>query len=45
VRGTPAIERLLEITGAENQLGLVDDPADLVPPPLEPWVRQRSPSQ
>ena len=35
VRGTPAIERLLKITGAEDQLVLVDDPADLVPPPLE----------
>jgi stage II sporulation protein AA (anti-sigma F factor antagonist) len=45
VRGTAAVERLLEITGARDQLVLVDDPADLVPPLLEPWASQRSPSQ
>jgi stage II sporulation protein AA (anti-sigma F factor antagonist) len=36
VRGNPAIDRLLEITGAAQQLVLVDDPADLVPPLLDP---------
>jgi anti-anti-sigma factor len=34
VRGTPAIERVLEMTGVKDQLVLVDDPDDLVPPPL-----------
>ena len=34
VRGTPAIERLLEMTGVKDHLVLVDDPDDLVPPPL-----------
>ena len=34
VRGTPAIERLLELTGVKDQLVLVDDPDDLVPPPM-----------
>jgi anti-anti-sigma factor len=33
VRGTEAIQRVLELTGVEEQLVLVDDPADLVPPP------------
>lgn len=33
VRGTDAIHRVLELTGVEEQLVLVDDPADLVPPP------------
>ena len=35
VRGTPAIQRVLEVSGVEHMLVLVDDPADLVPPPLE----------
>ena len=35
VRGTPAIDRLLELTGVEDVLVLVDDPDDLVPPPLD----------
>ena len=34
VRGTPTIERLLEMTGVKDELVLVDDPDDLVPPPL-----------
>lgn len=34
VRGTPAIERLLKLTGVEEQLVLVDDPDDLAPPML-----------
>jgi anti-anti-sigma regulatory factor len=34
VRGTAAIERLLELTGIKDHLVLVDDPDDLVPPPL-----------
>jgi anti-sigma B factor antagonist len=33
VRGTDAIQRVLELTGVEGQLVLVDDPEDLVPPP------------
>ena len=33
VRGTRAINRLLELTGVEDLLVLVDDPDDLVPPP------------
>ena len=33
VRGTDAIHRVLELTGVQDQLVLVDDPADLVPPP------------
>ena len=33
VRGTDAIERLLELTGVKDHLVLVDDPDDLVPPP------------
>ena len=32
VRGTPAIERALELTGVAEHLVLVDDPDDLVPP-------------
>ena len=35
VRGTDAIQRVLELTGVEHTLVLVDDPADLVPPPLD----------
>ena len=34
VRGTDAIERLLELTGVKDHLVLVDDPDDLVPPPV-----------
>ena len=33
VRGTRAIDRLLQLTGVEDLLVLVDDPDDLVPPP------------
>jgi anti-anti-sigma factor len=33
VRGTEAIQRVLRLTGVEDQLVLVDDPDDLVPPP------------
>jgi len=32
VRGTPAIERALELTGVGEHLVLVDDPDDLAPP-------------
>jgi hypothetical protein len=35
VRGTPTIERLLKVTGVEDGLVLVDDPDDLVPPPVK----------
>jgi anti-anti-sigma factor len=38
VRGSPAIERLLALTGVGGQLVLVDDPQDLAPPP---YVAQR----
>ena len=34
VRGTAAIQRVLELTGVGEMLVLVDDPDDLVPPPL-----------
>lgn len=34
VRGTPTIDRLLKLTGVEELLVLVDDPDDLVPPPV-----------
>ena len=34
VRGTDAIQRLLKLTGVEEMLVLVDDPDDLVPPPV-----------
>ena len=34
VRGTAAIQRVLELTRVEEMLVLVDDPDDLVPPPL-----------
>jgi len=34
VRGTGAINRLLKLTGVEDRLVLVDDPDDLVAPPL-----------
>lgn len=36
VRGTDAIQRLLELTGVGEMLVLVDDPDDLVPPPDVP---------
>jgi anti-anti-sigma factor len=32
VRGSDAIHRVLKLTGVEELLVLVDDPADLVPP-------------
>ena len=34
VRGTAAINRVLELTGVDDVLVLVDDPDDLVPPPV-----------
>ena len=34
VRGTAAIQRVLELTGVEEMLVVVDDPYDLVPPPV-----------
>jgi anti-anti-sigma factor len=34
VRGTDAIERLLDVTGVKDHLVLVNDPDDLVPPPV-----------
>jgi anti-anti-sigma factor len=34
VRGTAAIQRVLELTRVEEILVLVDDPDDLVPPPV-----------
>jgi len=34
VRGTDAIQRVLKLTGVEDMLVLVDDPDDLVPPPV-----------
>jgi anti-sigma B factor antagonist len=34
VRGTAEINRLLELTGVEDLLVLVDDPDDLVAPPI-----------
>ena len=34
VRGTDAIQRVLELTGVDDMLVLVDDPDDLVPPPV-----------
>jgi anti-anti-sigma factor len=34
VRGTDAITRLLKLTGVEELLVIVDDPDDLVPPPV-----------
>jgi hypothetical protein len=36
VRGTDAIQRASELTGVDDLLVLVDDPEDLVPPPLTP---------
>ncbi len=34
VSDTPAINRVLRLTGVDEHLVLVDDPDDLVPPPL-----------
>ncbi len=34
VRGTAAIQRVLELTRVDEMLVLVDDPDDLVPPPV-----------
>jgi anti-anti-sigma factor len=34
VRGTAAIQRVLELTRVEEMMVLVDDPDDLVPPPV-----------
>ena len=34
VRGTDQIQRVLRLTGVEETLVLVDDPEDLVPPPV-----------
>lgn len=34
VRGSDAIQRLLELSGVGEMLVLVDDPADLAPPSL-----------
>ena len=34
VRGTDQIQRVLELTGVEEMLVLVDDPEDLVPLPV-----------
>jgi anti-sigma B factor antagonist len=34
VRGTDEIQRVLKLTGVEDLFVLVDDPDDLVPPPL-----------
>jgi anti-anti-sigma factor len=36
VRGNDAIQRLLELTAADELLVLVDDPDDLAPPPSSP---------
>jgi anti-anti-sigma factor len=36
IRGTAPIQRLLDLTGVEEQLVLVDDPDDLAPPV---WTR------
>ena len=35
IRGTPAIQRILELTRVDETLVLVDDPDDLVPLPLQ----------
>jgi anti-sigma B factor antagonist len=47
VRGSDAIQRVLELTGVQEQLVLVDDPDDLVPPPSPadtPSARAEPPS-
>ena len=36
VRGTDLVQRVLKLTGVQDQLILVDDPDDLVPPPTPP---------
>jgi anti-sigma B factor antagonist len=41
VRGTEAIDRVLELTGVQDQLVLVDDPDDLVPAPAETRAASR----
>lgn len=43
VRGTKAIDRILELTGVHEQLVLVDDPDDLVPPPADEATPGRRP--
>jgi anti-anti-sigma regulatory factor len=35
IRGTPAIQRVLELSGVDESLVLVDDPDDLIPLPLD----------
>jgi anti-anti-sigma factor len=35
IRGPPAIQRVLELTGVDESLVLVDDPDDLIPLPLD----------
>ena len=39
VRGTDAIQRVLGLTGVDDLLVLVDDPEDLMPPPLTPLMQ------
>jgi hypothetical protein len=39
-----AIQRASELTGADDLLVLVDDPEDLMPPPLTPGCRPSSPA-
>ena len=41
VRGTDAIQRVLELSGVEHLLVLVDVPDDLAPPPFEGWKHRR----
>ena len=36
VGGTPVVDRVLELTGVDEHLVLVDNPDDLVPPPPSP---------
>ena len=36
VRGTDEMQRASELTGVDDLLVLVDDPEDLMPPPLTP---------
>jgi hypothetical protein len=43
VRGTDAIQRVLGLTGVEDLL-VLDDPEDLMPPPLTPGCRPSSPA-
>ena len=44
VRGTDPIQRVLGLTGVDDLLVLVDDPEDLMPPPLTPGCRPSSPA-